>query len=70
MVSKFYLFDNRQDAQALLDVLSAAWGEDIPYTEVRESNNNKGFAVKADKFTKQISDVELQYLPSNFYNQE
>lgn len=67
MASKFYLFDNRPAAQSLVDVLTAAYGENIPYTEIRESNNGKGFAVKDGDWTLQHTDLVPEYLPEDFY---
>lgn len=67
MASKFYLFDNRADAQAHLDLLTLAWGEIIPYTELRESNNNKGFAVKDGDWSLAHTDLVPEELPADFY---
>lgn len=64
---KYYLFENREDAQALIDKLTIANGEKTPYTEVRESNNGQGYAVRTDDFTKTVTDKTSQYLPINFY---
>lgn len=64
---KFYIFDNREDAQSLVDVLTNAVNEGIPYTEVRASDNGKGFAVQNGTLTRQYTDLTPEYLPYDFY---
>lgn len=71
MVSKYYIFDNKEDAQALVDTLTEACDEGIPYTEVRESNNGKGFAVQNGEWTLPYANgKEPVFLPDDFYIEE
>lgn len=68
---KYYLFDNLEDAQALLDVLTEANGAGIPYTEVRESNNGKGYAVQDGDWTLPYANgMTPVFLPDDFYVEE
>ena len=64
---KYYIYSSKSWAQKLVNDLTEKWGEKVPYTEIRESDNGKGFAVKADNFTKTITEKELQELPQDFY---
>lgn len=70
MTSKFYLYTSKSWAQKLVDELTIAYGENIPYTEIRESNNGKGYAIRADEFTETVTDKEPQDLPIDFYLEE
>ena len=66
--NKYYIFDNREDAQALVDILTEAYAAGIPYTEVRESNNGQGFAVQDGEWTLPYADgMTPVFLPDNFY---
>lgn len=67
MAFKFYIYSSKTWAQNLVNELTAAFGDKVPYTEVRESNNGQGYAVRADDFTKTVTDKTPQYLPINFY---
>jgi len=70
MISKFYLYTSKSWAKKLLDELTEAKGAGIPYTEIRESNNGKGFAIRADEFTATITDKTPQDLPADFYKKD
>lgn len=67
MQYKFYIFDNKPDAQSLVDTLSNEYGDNIPYTSILESNNGKGYAVQNGDWTKQFTDLVPVELPSDFY---
>lgn len=70
MLYKFYIYTYKIWAQKLIDELTEAYGAGIPYTEIRESNNGKGFAIRADEFTGTVTGKTPQDLPADFYKEE
>ena len=67
MAYKFYLYKTKSGAQNLVDVFTQESAQGIPYTEIRQSNNSQGYAVRADEFTAQHTSKTPQDLPADFY---
>lgn len=65
---KYYLYNSREDAQKLINKLTATYGSKMPYTEIRASDEGTKYAIRADEFTETITNKKTEALPADFYS--
>ena len=63
---KYYIFNNLEDAQTLLNILTTAWGENVPYTEIIPNQFETQWAIKENNFTVNNTNITSEYLPTDY----